>query len=419
MGNATPVRLQLRAIHQQRRRGRVDPLRRGRDRLPPHCHDGRPDHGAAAAHLRQRPGDLERPGQQRDVRDLDRDLGYAARDQPQRQPPDHSVLLRGGAAQQRRRPDRRLLVLRQCPGQRRAQSRVADIITNGNIVWNGPGGDAAGVATDQQGTGTLYQYFWPCCGGGDTNFFQVNGIGPDLRLAPGQRWPTDPRPAVAVHRAAPTSPSTRSTARTSSSARLPATIFTTTNEGVTWFDVGDPAVFGNPGTFSVALAYGAPDPTAPEGIGNLGNFIYVGTANGQIYVTQDGGGSGTSNNWINISLGLDGSPVESDHHRPHPRQPRRLCRHQRLACSIIADSILLANNPANTATSGSTSPATSRPWPTASSARPTTRRPTRTRRNTTRPSHCPRSWPTGATPSPTLPPTPTVLRITLCCTLRG
>ncbi len=41
---------------------------------------------------------------------------------------------------------------------------------------------------------------------------------------------------------------------------------------------------------SLALAYGAPDPNAPEGVGNLGNFIYVGTSTGQIYVTQDGGG---------------------------------------------------------------------------------------------------------------------------------
>ena len=84
-------------------------------------------------------------------------------------------------------------------------------------------------------------------------------------------------------------------------------IFSTTNEGVTWFDIGQPSVFGSPGSFSVALAYGAPDPNAPAGIGNLGNFIYVGTAKGQIYVTQNGGGSGTSNNWLNISLGLDGS----------------------------------------------------------------------------------------------------------------
>ena len=40
----------------------------------------------------------------------------------------------------------------------------------------------------------------------------------------------------------------------------------------------------------MALAYGAPDPNAPGGIGNLDNFLYVGTVGGQIYVTQTGGG---------------------------------------------------------------------------------------------------------------------------------
>ena len=70
-----------------------------------------------------------------------------------------------------------------------ARSPTADVLTNGNITWSGPGGDATGVATDQQGTGTVYQYFWPCCGGGDTNFFQVNGAGRDLRPAPGERRP--------------------------------------------------------------------------------------------------------------------------------------------------------------------------------------------------------------------------------------
>ncbi len=45
-------------------------------------------------------------------------------------------------------------------------------------------------------------------------------------------------------------------------------------------------------------------PPAPGmGVGDLGEFIYVGTAKGQIYVTQDGGG-GTGNDWINISTGL-------------------------------------------------------------------------------------------------------------------
>ena len=141
-------------------------------------------------------------------------------------------------------------------------------------------------------------------------------------------------------------------------------IFTTTNEGVNWFDVGDPAVFGSPGTFSVALAYGAPDPAAPEGIGNLGNFIYVGTATGQIYVTQDGGGSGSGNNWLNISTGPGrlGRRVRSSPTRPAaattpmPSPPT--------ASSIIADSILLGEQPHQHRLRGSTSPATSRPWPT-------------------------------------------------------
>src|SRR5262249_32070826 len=86
-------------------------------------------------------------------------------------------------------------------------------------------------------------------------------------------------------------------------------IFATSDQGVTWFDIGQPSVFNNPGSWSVALAYGAPDPNAPAGIGELGNFIYVGTATGQIYITQNGGGRGTGNNWINISTELDGARI--------------------------------------------------------------------------------------------------------------
>ena len=125
-------------------------------------------------------------------------------------------------------------------------------------------------------------------------------------------------------------------------------IFTTTDGGVHWFDVGDPAVFGSPGSFSNALAYGAPDPGAPEGIGNLGNFIYVGTATGQIYVTQDGGGSGTSNNWLNISLGLDGSTIQSIITDP-TRGSHDAYAVTSTGVFYIKDSVLLGNNPTNTA----------------------------------------------------------------------
>ena len=194
-----------------------------------------------------------------------------------------------------------------------------NILTTGNIAWSGPTGSAAGVATDQQGVGTAYQFFWPCCGGTDTNFFQdipagLSGTGEYIGRTfgllqtsnglptPDPQWPFETGANFAVN------PVNSSDVVISSND---GRIFATSDQGVSWFDIGDPADFGSPGSFSVALAYGAADPNAPEGVGNLGNFIYVGTQTGQIYVTQDGGGSGSSNNWINISAGLDGSPVES------------------------------------------------------------------------------------------------------------
>jgi len=223
---------------------------------------------------------------------------------------------------------------------------VAGIINNGDIVWNGPGGDAAGVATNQQGNGTAYQYFWPCCGGGDTNFFQVNGVGRTFGLlqasngdpTPDPQWPFTGGANFTVD------PVNGQDIVISSAV---GRIFATTNEGVTWFDIGDPAVFNNPGSFSVALAYGAPDPSAPEGVGNLGNFIYVGTVKGQVYVTQDGGGSGASNNWLNISLGLDGSPVKSIITDPI-RGSHDAYAVTSTGVFYLADSILLGNNPTNT-----------------------------------------------------------------------
>src|SRR5262249_16940916 len=52
-----------------------------------------------------------------------------------------------------------------------------DLITTGDLAWGGPGGDATGVGTDQQGAGTAYQFFWPCCGGNDVEFFRFIPVG--------------------------------------------------------------------------------------------------------------------------------------------------------------------------------------------------------------------------------------------------
>ena len=233
-----------------------------------------------------------------------------------------------------------------------------NLLSSGDITWSGPQGDAGGVATNPQGDGSGYQYWWGCCGGQNTNFFQyiqpgnsgqVNGsyVGRTSGLlqasnglpTPDPQWPFGGGANFAVNQA-----NGNDVVITSGVGR----IFTTSDGGVTWFDVGDPAVFGSPGSFSNALAYGAPDPSAPEGLGNLGNFIYVGTATGKIYMTQDGGGSGASNNWLNISLGLDGSTVESIITDP-TRGSHDAYAVTSTGVFYIQDSVLLGNNPTNTA----------------------------------------------------------------------
>ncbi len=84
-------------------------------------------------------------------------------------------------------------------------------------------------------------------------------------------------------------------------------IFATQNQGITWHSIGEPGALD--GSYADALTFGAPDPSAPGGIGNLNNFIYAGTVGGNIFVSQTGGGGGVNGAWTNISTGLDGSSV--------------------------------------------------------------------------------------------------------------
>ena len=203
-----------------------------------------------------------------------------------------------------------------------------NLLSDGNLTWsNTPGyesevlnSSAVGVGQQDTGTPVVYQYYFPGSGGDYTNFFQENGIGRTFQLlqtanglpTPDSQWTLAGITNFAVN------PVNSADVIISSDT---GNIFATSNNGVTWFDIGEPSIFGSPSSSSLALAYGAPDPNAPEGIGNEGNFIYVGTSSGQIYVTQDGGGSGQGNNWINISTGLDGSQVESIVTDPASRQP--------------------------------------------------------------------------------------------------
>jgi subtilisin-like proprotein convertase family protein len=190
-----------------------------------------------------------------------------------------------------------------------------NLLSNGNLSWAGPGGDGGGVAVDQQGKGTQLQYWWPCCGGNTTDIFQVNGVGRSFGLfqhsnagpTPDPQWPVADVINFAIN------PLNGKQAIISSAA---GRIFRTENQGQFWSDIGDPAPpVGTPaldGTYAGALAFGAPDPNGPSGVGNLDNFLYAGTVAGHIFISQTGGGApGTGNAWVNVSAGLDGSPVES------------------------------------------------------------------------------------------------------------
>ena len=226
------------------------------------------------------------------------------------------------------------------------------ILSNGDLTWSGNPffvsqvENSTAVGVSQQGSGDLYQYFMPGSGGDYTDFFQTNGIGRTFGLlqaaqnlpTPDPQWTLDGIANFAIN------PIVSQEMIISSST---GNLFATSNNGVTWFDIGAASVFGGPGNFSTALAYGAPDPSAPEGVGNLGNFIYVGTSTGQIYISQDGGGSGTSNNWINVSTGLDGSKVQSIVTDPTRGSHDAFAVTQK-GVYAIADSVPSATNPTPT-----------------------------------------------------------------------
>lgn len=204
-----------------------------------------------------------------------------------------------------------------------------NILQTGQIVWHqsfvidptggGAGiGDAAGVGTDQTGSGTSYLYAWPCCGGLDTAFFQdtaLTGSLPSGLLGqtdgllqqsnglptPDPQWPSTFGANFAVN------PLNGNQVAMSSSVGRIFRTETAEQTTVNWFEIGNPAALDN--SYAPAIAFGAPDPQSPAGIGNLDNFMYIGTSAGHIFMSQVGGGA-NGNSWTNISNGLDGSTIQ-------------------------------------------------------------------------------------------------------------
>ena len=244
------------------------------------------------------------------------------------------------------------------------------ILTDGNITWsvlNTPPAfdvseylNSSSVSVDQQGLGTVYQYWLPNSNGVDltggfdnTNFLQTNNNGTTFGLLQQSQGLPTPDPQWEINGIAnfAVNPVNGSDVVISSST---GNVFATSNGGGTWFDVGTPASFGSPTNYSLALAYGAPDPNAPEGIGNLGNFIYVGTSTGQIYATQIGGGTtangNATNNWILVGStanGLDGSQIEQIVTDP-TRGSHEAYAVTQQGVYFIANTIVSASNPTPT-----------------------------------------------------------------------
>src|SRR5262249_48221633 len=145
-----------------------------------------------------------------------------------------------------------------------------------------------GVATDQSGSGAVYAYKWPNAVdfGFATDFFQVQP--PNL----GDRWVSRTSGLIQAGDNPITNTGqwpwgvgsnevvnpldTKGLIISSQAGR----IFRSTDQGLNWFPIAQPAVLDS--TYAPALAFGAPDPRAQ---GNLDDFVYVGTTGGHIYFT--------------------------------------------------------------------------------------------------------------------------------------
>ncbi len=275
-----------------------------------------------------------------------------------------------------------------------------------------------GIATDQTGaTTSLYEFDIPILGGNLTDFFRVNQFGQTTGLDNNvnQEYPQQGYYGDAHQGGVIVNPVTNLTPNIQGALTdgliaegefevnplngnqiliesATGNVYETTNQGILWTLIGNASNFGANDAINQApqidmgkfvgqtgrtaplkiqvstLAYGAPDPNASGGVGNLNNFIYVGTTgisytphsitenpedpyidlndgllynDGKIYVTQ-AGGSG----WMDISSGLDGSSVVGIYPDPD--------RGSHAAYAVTLTGIFFSSNTVGLAESGQT-----------------------------------------------------------------
>lgn len=206
-----------------------------------------------------------------------------------------------------------------------------DILQTGNLNWTNPLNDpflggrfdptGVAVAVDPQASGSAFQHRWPGLSGPGiglpTDFFRFFAPNTDHSQAgasrttgllqggdnPGQnvgQWPLGNETIVGNFAINPYD--NKGLAIGSNSAR----IFRSTNQGQNWFSIG----LTPDGLNATSLAFGSP----VNHLQALNNFLYVGTAGGNMFMTYDPAtqqftGQGPFVDITNGALALDPSPI--------------------------------------------------------------------------------------------------------------
>ena len=307
------------------------------------------------------------------------------RRRPQRQPPDHPVLLRRGPAQQRGRPDRRRPVLRQRPGQRRARLAAPTWSATATSPGAAPAATPAAWRPTSRATARCISTSGPAAAAttptsSSTSVRAAPAYRPDHRPAqasnglptPDPQWPftgvanfavnpvngqrrphqLDRRPDLRHHQPGRAPGSTSATRRSSAA---PAQL--QRRPGLRRPRPQRPRGHRQPRQLHLRRHHHRPDLRHP--------------------------GRRRQRHQQQLAQHLHSASTAPPSSRSSPTRPAAATTPTPSPATgvfYITDSILLGEQPHQHADSGSTSPATSTTWPTRSSARPTTRRPTPTRR---------------------------------------
>ena len=279
------------------------------------------------------------------------------RRRPQRQPPDHPVLLRGGAAQQRGRPDRRRPVLRQCPGQRRArlgprsgqqrQHHLERPRRRRRRRGHQPARQRHGLPVLLAVLRRRFHRLLP--GHGPERHGQLRR--PDLRPAPGQRRPAHARPAVAVHRRRQLRrqpgqrPRRRHQLGASAGSSPPPT------QGVTWFDIGDPASSAARAASASPWPTAPPIPTRPRASATWATSSTSAPRPARSTSPRTAAAAARATTGSTSRWAWTAPPIQSDHHRSRPA-----------AATTPTPSPPPASSTSRTRSSWATTPPTRPPW---------------------------------------------------------